>query len=344
MIPMGGQWYFYSIRPYDSSEFQQANVFHHSLGVPSWLRVSQLASLIFPLWARRDGVDVFWGPRHQLPFFLPRHLRTAVTIHDLVWKRYGETMRFPGRQVEAVSMPRALQRADTVVAVSSFTRDELKTYFPLSSEKIVVVTGASHLVSSSAPAHSSVPPHDRYFLFVGTMEPRKNLLRLMRAYRLYRDEAESPLRLVIVGGHGWGGVDARQIREELSLGDHVTIGGTVSELDLEALYKNAHTLIMPSLYEGFGLPVIESLSQGVPVICSENSAMSEVAGAAGLFVDPKSELELCDALLQVSNGVVLHSLLKNQALKEAKRYDWDYSAKQMFSLLAKKSTDESPGS
>ena len=104
-------------------------LYHRSAAVPSALRAGQLAHVLFPLWARRDRVQVFWGPRHQLPL-LPRAVRTALTVHDLVWKDCGETMRFPGRQIENFFTPRALARADAIAVVSQFTRHRLEHYFP----------------------------------------------------------------------------------------------------------------------------------------------------------------------------------------------------------------------
>ena len=334
MCTRGGEWFFYSPQPYDTGPFKHANIHHRVAGVPSSMRASQLGQLFFPLWARRDKIDVFWSPRHQLPLLLARHIRAVVTIHDLVWLRSGQTMRFPGRQIEGFLMPRSLRMADEVVAVSEFTRSELDYHFPHLPQNIKVVTGASHIANIAGAARFSRPSGMPYFLFVGTMEPRKNLQRLLQAYRLYVDEERRPLQLKIVGGRGWGGVDSGEMVGQLALDSHVEVLGKVSEGKLSALYSNAYAVVMPSLYEGFGLPIVESLSQGVPVITSRNSAMSEVAGAAGVLVDPYSEREICDALLQLTADKALYSNLAGRARRESERYDWEQSACTMYTLLA----------
>ena len=329
----GGEWYLYSPQDYDRNGLTAANIHHRVGGVPRSLRASQLGQLFFPLWARRDRVSVFWSPRHQLPLYLPAGMRSVVTIHDLVWKRYGDTMRFPGRQIDGFLMPRSLRRADVVVAVSDFTRRELNACFTDISGPVQVVPGASHLLAPAAATVEQASPAQPYFLFVGTMEPRKNLKLLLLAYRAYTESCAQPLPLKIVGGRGWGGVDANQLVQALSLAPLVSVAGKVTEEHLYRLYANAHALVMPSLYEGFGLPVVESLSLGVPVITSRESAMSEVAGDAGLFVDPTSEGEVTRALLTLSSDRVLYASLKQRALIEAARYDWDQSARKMAAIL-----------
>lgn len=329
----GGEWFLYSPQAYDTADLCAPNIYHRVGGVHRSLRASQLGQLFFPVWARRDRVSVFWSPRHQLPLYLPAGIRAVVTIHDLVWKRHGETMRFPGRQIEGFLMPRSLQRADVVVAVSDFTRRELNTCFAQIANPVQLVPGASHLdalqQSLGCPGNDTSP----YFLFVGTMEPRKNLRLVLQAYREYALRHGQPLPLQIAGGRGWGGVDVNTWVRELGLEELVTVAGKVSDAQLADLYAHAHALVMPSLYEGFGLPVVESLSLGVPVIVSRDSALSEVAGSAGLLVDPTSEVEVTGALLAMSDDLALHGALKRRAPVEAARYNWDESAAKMAAIL-----------
>jgi glycosyltransferase involved in cell wall biosynthesis len=333
MCPFGGEWFFYSTASYDQADFQHKNVHHRVAALWPLKRVSQLGQLIYPLWAKRDRIDVFWSPRHQLPLLLSREVRSVVSIHDLVWLRYGHTMRFPGRHFESFLMPRSVRKADQVVALSHFTAAELADCFALGPDDIELVTGASHM--DSAPGRKEPikngPP---YYLFVGTMEPRKNLAGLLRAYRRYLDRAHGPIGLKIVGGAGWGGVDANQMVSQLGLGEKVSVLGRVTDAQLASLYTGAHALVMPSFYEGFGLPVVESLSASVPVIVSAKSAMSEVAGECGIYVDPLSETEICAALTKLSEDRALHKQLAEKALVQSQRYDWGKSAGKMFSLLA----------
>ena len=333
MCRLGGQWFLYSAQPYDRLGLDLPNVEHRVLGVPAALRAGQLALLLVPRWARQDKVDTFWGPRHQLAR-LPDPVRTAVTIHDLVWQDHGETMRFPGRQIEQFFTPRALARADSIAVVSQFTRQRLEHYFPQYAHKVTVVPGASMLRDSTrAQAQTGQAAAGDYFLFVGTLEPRKNLPRLLRAYGRYVVGASQPYPLKIVGGTGWGGENIAALVDELGLADHVQLLGKVDDNTLLSLYAAAYALLMPSLYEGYGLPVVEALSMGVPVVCSRDSAMSEVAGSAGLCVDPESETAISEALARISVDSQLHEDLKKRTAVEIRRYDWDDSAHKMADLL-----------
>lgn len=329
----GGEWFLYSPQRYPTEQLELPNVHHRVAAVPPRWRAGQLAHLLFPWWARRDRVDLFWGPRHQLPL-LPREVRTAVTIHDMVWKEHGETMRFPGRQIEGFFTPRALARADVIAVVSDFTRQRLAHYFPQFASRVTVVPGASMLEPSRALAENDpARPPGEYFLFVGTLEPRKNLPRLLRAYRGYVAALPQARPLKIVGGTGWGGEDIGRMVSALGLDAKVELLGRVGDSDLRSLYAGAYCLLMPSLYEGFGLPVVEALSAGVPVVTSRDSAMAEVAGAAGLYVDPCSEDGIMQALVTISAESGPYTALRDRTAVEAARYSWDRSAALMLDLL-----------
>ena len=329
---MGGQWFLYAHQHYDRGPFDLPNVHHRSAGLPAAMRGSQLGQLLFPYWAGRDRVQALWGPRHQLPPMLSAGIRTVLTMHDLVWKEYGDTMRFPGRQVEDFMTPRALARADVIAVVSEFTRGQLQKYFPQWAHKVTLVPGASMLAGAGdgepAPAADS-----GYFLFVGTLEPRKNLPRLLRAYGRYVSENSSARQLRIAGGAGWGKQDIGALVRELGLSSRVQLVGKVDSDHLRELYRGAHALLMPSLYEGFGLPVVEALSLGVPAIVSRNSAMEEVGGAACLLVDPLSEADICRAMTRLGGDGALRAELAGLAPAEAQRYSWDDSAATMARLL-----------
>jgi glycosyltransferase involved in cell wall biosynthesis len=339
MSRMGGQWFLYSSQAYDSAAFDDSTVQHRIAGIPQRLRAAQAAHLFFPRWAKRDRLDVFWGPRHQLPLWLPAGVRSIVTIHDMVWRTYGETMRFPGRQIEAFFMPRALKKADSVVAVSEFTRAEIAGFYSGHLDKISVVPGAS-LLSAGVKQELDSTGAGGYFLFVGTQEPRKNLPRLLRAYAHYVERNTRARLLKIVGGSGWGGQNLPLLLRELGIDGQVEILTGADDAQLAEMYRGAHALVMPSLYEGFGLPVVEALSLGVPVITSRESAMSEVAGTAALLVDPMSETDITKALHRISDDSLLYRELKTNAPLESRRYDWDRSAAKMYRMITARTGDQ----
>jgi len=336
MCPLGGEWFLYSAQDYDTAALNLPNVHHRVAGVPARLRASQSAHLFFPRWTRKDKLDAFWGPRHQLPLMLPSGIRAVVTVHDMVWRAFGETMRFPGRQIEAFFMPRALKRAQHIAVVSEFTAEEVRKYYPKNAGKVVTVAGASLLQASTFSEKSS----GNYFLFVGTLEPRKNLPRLLRAYAALVRECPNARKLLIAGARGWGGQDVAGLVQLLGLEGRVEILGSVDDHELMRLYAGAYALLMPSLYEGFGLPVVEAMSMGVPAVVSRDSALSEVAGMAGLPVDPLSEGDIRNALRQLDTDIQLRTTLGSHAMTEAGRYDWHRSAVRMFGILT---GDANPG-
>ncbi len=332
MIPMGAQWYLYSPQPYDSRPWESTGCTQRIARVSPWLGGSQAAQVLFPLWLRRDAIEVFWSPRHHLPLALPTGITSVVSVHDIVWKRCGSSMPASRRWVEAAVMPRSLRRADRILAASDFTASELCLEYPALQAKLHTVYDASCF--SGRSAQSSAPTEDGgYFLFVGTLEPRKNLPRLLRAYQAYRSRTAQPLGLIIVGGEGWGSVDLRALVVTCGLQSSVDFKGKVSDDELAELYRSARALLMPSLYEGFGLPVVEALSLGTPVMVSRQSALSEVCGDAGLVVDPQSEADICAALLRLSDDPDCYMRLAERTLAQASRYSWDRSAAKVFQLL-----------
>jgi glycosyltransferase involved in cell wall biosynthesis len=234
-------------------------------------------------------------------------------------------------------MPAGIRVADRVVAVSKSTAGAVIQEFRLSSDKIdVILLGVSS--DSNTESFGVLDQFDisnSYILFVGTLEPRKNLRRLLISYSRLSDTLKSDVKLVIVGGKGWGGVDVTDMVSELDLEDYVQVLGYVDDSLLPTLYAHALFLAMPSLYEGFGLPLVEAMIQGTPVLTSNNSSMPEVAGDAGLMIDP---LDVCS----INNGLeelIMNHELRNQLSENARsnvvRFSWDVAAEQLVAVFEK---------
>ena len=290
-----------------------------------------------PFWAKKDGVDVFWGPAHRLPHWLPRNMARVVTIHDLVWKYAGDTMRPLSRLLECYQMPAAVQAADAVVADSSATADAVKEEFCIDSNKLSVVPLGASLAENAASFEMLQEQgiNRPYFLFVGTLEPRKNLIRLLTAYSHLSDSIKDQATLVIAGGKGWGGIDINDTVADLGLEKYVRILGYVDESALATLYANALFLAMPSLYEGFGLPLVEAMVHGTPVLTSNNSSMPEVAGNAGLLIDPLDIQSIKNGLDELITNHNLRRALAGNARENVTRFNWDTAAKQLVSVFEK---------
>jgi len=288
-----------------------------------------------PFWAKRDEIDVFWGPAHRLPRCLPGNMARVVTVHDLAWKYAGNTMRPLSRLLDRFQMPFAVRASDEIVAGAQVIADSVSELFSIDSGRLSVVPPGTQ-ISIDPPAFESLQQFgvDRpYFLFVGTIEPRKNLPRLLTAFSSLAKSVKDNALLVIAGGEGWGGVNINDLVHDLGLTNNVLLLGYVDELSLACLYANARFLVMPSLYEGFGLPLVEAMAHGVPVLTSNNSSMPEVAGDAGLLVDPEDVVSIAEGLNQLITNKELRSRLAARAKISAARFSWDESAELILAVF-----------
>jgi glycosyltransferase involved in cell wall biosynthesis len=287
--------------------------------------------------AAGSNLDVFWGPAHRLPGNLPASLPRVLTVHDLVWKDAPETMRLGGRIGEKLLFEPAVRRADVIASVSEATRQTLISAFPQISAQVYTVYPAAYRAGGLV-----APSLDRqrfgidrpYALFVGTPEPRKNLDRALAAYAKLGAPVRARCMLIVAGGEGWGAGSLSQQVTSLNLKGDVRLAGKVSEADLNALYAHARFLFMPSLLEGFGLPIIEAHGYGVPVLTSCTSSMPEAAGEGGLLVDPKSIDGIAEGFHNLAMDDVLHSRLASKSKANAGRFDWSRSAVRLVELFA----------
>lgn len=290
-----------------------------------------------PLWAKKDDVDVFWGTGHRLPRGLSKHIPRVVTIHDLVWKYAADTMRPLSRILEKNQMPSAIRNADHIVADTRSTANAILNEFNINSNKLTVVTPGVNKVLG-APDTLTLTSRgitQPYFLFVGTLEPRKNLTNLLFAYARLPDSVKMQADLVVAGGKGWGGIDLQGMVARLNLDKFVRLLGYVDEPVLAALYANARFLAMPSLYEGFGFPLVEAMAYGTPALTANNSSMPEVAGDAGLLVDAHDIDSISTGLEQLICNDKMLGEFSTKSKPNASRFNWDESAQKLMSVFKK---------
>lgn len=297
-------------------------------------RIASLFSSL-PVWAGRDRPDLYWGPAHRLPIALPSQTARVVTIHDLCWRRAPATMRRVTRLADAALMPSALRRADRIIAVSHATRDDLVADFPDAAGRVVVVhEAASGATRPHAPdwlaANAVTAP---YVLFVGTLEPRKNLARLLRAFAQL-PAALASTQLVVVGGGGWGDDALDRQARSTGIGARLRVLGQVDEAALATLYRDAACLAMPSLYEGFGLPLVEAMAHGTPVLTSNVASMPEVAGDAGMLVDPLDVASITHGLERLLGDAALRARLAAAARARSPQFSWARAARETLAVFA----------
>lgn len=283
--------------------------------------------LEFSRWARQDAADVFWGPRHNLPLAL-RGVPGVVTIHDMVWRRAPATMKPLNRLIDSILMPIALERASAVLAVSDSTAEQVRQF---SGRPDIVVTPLAPRQSTvSAPFVHPRP----FFLWVGNREPRKNLSGVVSAFNLAVQRGLTSHDLVLVGPRGWNQPHLAAEIAESGAADRIIDLGVVSDQLLDGIYRACAALVWPSFYEGFGIPLVEAMQYGKPVITSRSGATAEVAGNAGLLVDPHQSSAIAAALLRLAHDPATYQRLAANATQRSQSYSWDRTARKTVDTLA----------
>lgn len=280
-------------------------------------------------------IDLFHATDHLLPRLA--RVRSVFTLHDLVFRFYPHTHKALNRWFLTLMMPRFLKAADAVIAVSEHSKRDAIQIYGIDEAKITVIYEGVHArfrresADSMAAVRHRYGLPERYILSVGTIEPRKNLTSLLEAYHnLKKGRSESGL--VIVGKKGWLYADFFRRLHELGLEDEVLFPGFVPDDDLPAFYSAADLFVFPSLYEGFGLPVLEALACGTPVVASNAASLPEVAGEAALLVDPSSVEALVRAMLDVLNSSELRDDLRARGPIQAAKFTWQRAARETLAV------------
>lgn len=294
---------------------------------------SAFAQLQFPRWVKRDQLDVFWSPRHHLPLAV-RRVPTVVTVHDLVWKTHPETMVSLGALLERLLMPPSVRMARRIIVDSRSTAVDIETHFPACAGKIQVIPLAPFLAPHRlAPTAHRTDSTNPFILFVGTLEPRKNLQNLVEAVARVHEGGVRTHRLVVVGGTGWKFAGFGTKLQEHRNAGYVEFLGRVSDEKLAHLYAACDFLAMPAFAEGFGLPLVEAMVHGKPILTSNCSSMSEVVGDAGILVDPFDVDDIARAITSLVADRPLYRQLSARARRRAKLFSWDTTADETLRVL-----------
>jgi glycosyltransferase involved in cell wall biosynthesis len=292
----------------------------------------------------RLGVDVYHGPAVFLPL-VKLGYRTVVTIHDLVSFLFPETVPRKYALYMRLMTRLAVRSADRIIAVSGATRDDLTRILRVPDEKVVVIheavapefaTGGDPAAVTGVMERYNI--RRPYCLFVGNLEPRKNLSRLIEAFGLLHARRATapggarPLQLVLVGTRGWlySGIFTTVATQGAT--PDIVFTGYVPAGDLPALYAGAECFVFPSLYEGFGLPVLEAMAAGTPVVASRVGAIPEVAGDAALLVDARRPAELAEAIGTVLSDATLRARLVARGRARARQFTWEAVARQTLAV------------
>ncbi|MGC9350216.1 MAG: glycosyltransferase family 4 protein [Anaerolineae bacterium] len=307
-----------------------------ALGYKPWRMMVWLGQLgRVPFNRLVPGAELFHATEHLL---MPlRGVPTVLTIHDLIFKVLPEHHKPLNRWYLQWTLPLYCRRADRVIAVSEATKRDLLRYYDLPEEKISVIPEAaapgfkpqSEEMRARVQTTYGLPPE--YLLMVGTIEPRKNLTRVLNAWTPLYEAGEVP-PLVIVGKRGWLFDEFFEALASCPVRESVILPGFVADEDLPAVYSGATALVWASLYEGFGLPPLEAMASGAPVVCADTSSLPEVVGDAALMFEPLNEAALEAALRRIAADDQLREELRARGFKRAQRFSWERVARETMEV------------
>jgi len=316
------------VKPMPSVEFSQST---------PWL------ILKLPRELRHLKIDIF----HSTNFLIPplTGCKTVDTIYDL------STLVMPGQHKFLHTLSHklffrsSLRRADRLIAISEFTKCEIIRLFPQYKDKISVALGAvvpeyrlidDRSILGKVQKKYSLP--ERFILFVGTLEPRKNISGLLKAYS--KVKSKIPHKLVVVGGKGWKYSSIFDLVKKLDLEQSIIFTDYVPAVELPVIYNLAEIFCYPSFYEGFGLPILEAMACGTPVITSDVTSLPEVAGDSALLADPALPEEIADRLLTLAQNENLRSKLAGMGLSRAAEFSWELTAKKTLEIYRQIFTED----
>lgn len=282
-------------------------------------------------------IDVFVGTRHYLPLFKGKTKYVGV-VHDLIPLYMPELFTKEHKLRFKIFTEICRYKADSIIAVSEATKKDVLKYMHFPEDKVAVVyEGANPLFTSLKDEEGISQTMQKYkidsdyVLCLSTVEPRKNMLRTIQAYEQCILEARLPYKLVIVGGRGWNnGPIYDYVQQSDALKQHVIFTGYVEDVEVKHIYANASLFIYASLCEGFGLPVLEAMQSGIPVITSNLSSMPEVAGDACELIDPYDIDQLKSAIVRVLSSKETQERMIQAGLEQAKKFSWRKSSEQIF--------------
>lgn len=267
------------------------------------------------------------------------HKKRIAVVHDVAFQFFPRYIQAKNLAYLQKQLAKSLRRSTKVIAVSEATKRDLVKYFQVPEEKIAIVYNAvdHDIFNKAARIRSHVVRKKynipgRYLLFVGNIEPRKNLIGLLKAYSSSFEQHHAAL--VIVGGGKWTWNDSNfhEALDRLS-GLPIIRTGFISDEDMAALYAGALSFVYPSFYEGFGIPCLEAMACGCPVICSNLSSFPEIVGDAALQVDPYDTEAIASAIVQVTSDKILRERLAFAGQEQAKRFSWNASAERLSAVI-----------
>ena len=324
--------------------------FNHHLTPPEFKNYL-IKKIPFPLlWTQtrfafelfRDKPDVLWMPVHNMPIVHRKNLKIVVTVHDLAFKIFPQYFT----KKDLVKLNKltdlAVKSADRIIAVSNSTKNDVLKFYPeIKAEKISVVYHGfdKEIFQREIPQEKSellltnykLKPKS-YLLYVGAIQPRKNLEVLIEAFEKIKEKNPN-MKLVIAGAPAWKSDNIIKKINNSKFKDDIIITGNLSFKETSIFYKKAKMFVFPSLYEGFGIPVLEAMASGVPVICAKNSSLIEVGGDSVLYFETKNSQNLADCINKIVGEEEFNERLIKQGIERVKNFSWEKCARETLDIL-----------
>ncbi len=290
----------------------------------------------------RDRPDVLWMPMHNLPVLHSQKTRTFVTIHDLAFKFFPESFARKDLLKLNLLTGRAIKNTDRIIAISEATKkDILKLYPGVSPDKIKVIFHGFDPEVFALPRNfdeekrikEELGISGNYILYIGAIQPRKNLETLIEAFNKIKTPEKQDLKLVLAGEKAWLSQKTIETAECSPYRQYIIMPGKLKFGDLGHLCRGAGVFVFPSLYEGFGIPVLEAMAARVPVVCAQNSSLPEVGGEAALYFPAGNAGELAQKIEQVLQNEKLRLELVQKGLAQIKKFSWEKCARETLEYL-----------
>ncbi len=296
-----------------------------------------------PQYLRKNPVDVY-HTQYITPLFVPKKIKIVTIVHDISFNFFPQFIRFSDWFFLKMLIPLSLQRADKIIGVSEFTRSEIIRFYKIAPEKVGFIYNSvddefltdalSREKLDQVKSRYSLP--EKFILYIGTLQPRKNIPHLIEAFARIKDRVGG-VKLVIAGNPQAHNFDKR-IRKAISenkLENNVQLPGFIDERDKQAVFRLAHVLVLPSLYEGFGIPLLEAMSQKVPALASDIPSLKEIGQSGALYFNTSSTEDLAEKLYDICMNNGLRQELMTSGSLRASFFSWENSARKMLAIYEK---------
>ena len=335
------EFFFFFDRPYDPQFIFAPNV------TPVVVHPQARHPILFYIWfewsipymLRKYKIDLFLSPDSYMS--IRTNVPTCLVIHDLAFEHYPEHFVLAHRIYWRHFSPLFAKKATRIATVSTFSKNDISARYGIDPSKIDIVYNGAHDeykpldLATREEVKKQYAQGCEYFVFAGALHPRKNIVNLLKAFVLFKKRQHTNMKLVIAGRLAWKYEEVEQMKAEMEFKDDVMWVGYMNVDELSKVIGGAYALVYASLFEGFGIPILEALQCGVPAIVSNTSSMPEVAGDAALLVDPTDPNDIADKMHLLYKDEALRKKLIENAGEQIKKFDWGTSAENLWKSMMK---------